>query len=254
MNDENNLTSLSDESIVMIPGPNGKMVLARQGEQSLQTSDPVLNAALANRAAEPLPGQAGAPLVSMDEKNADKTRYGSLERLEAFHTGIIEAMIEGHSIKNIAEHLGIPVSQINDMAKAPLFQAELSRRREERSKVLDQVSSIRRGNAMRILEDALELAATEQVNLLHTATDPKDKQRAINNIWDKCYGKLGAGTRQDEANSQASRPGFVINNLNVQIVQQLKDGMKEVRELITQGIISPPPELSLPQSSPSSGQ
>jgi len=209
---------------------NGKTVLVSREEVEL-TGDKEIDEVLSQRSAQPLPGQ-NTKLV---ERGAQRQ---GLTQLEQFHIRIIELLLDGLKISEVSEHLGIAQSVIHDMAATPLFQAEMSRRRSERDKVLDQVAGIRRGNAIRTLEDALELAAKEQVGLLHMASSQQEKQSAINNIWDKCFGRLGGRSSSTSSNDDpASRPGFVINNLNVNVVSQLKEGLKELKQLASEGAI-----------------
>ena len=222
-----------DVIIEMQTGEDGKPFLVSREvvRGAASTGDREVDEVLSQRSAAPLPGQNAETVVRSAQRS-------NLTQLEQFHIRIIELILDGIKPREISQHLGIAESVIHDIAATPLFQAEMSRRRSERDKVLDQVAGVRRGNAIRTLEDALELAAKEQVGLLHTASSQTEKQSAINNIWDKCFGRLGGRSATTSSTEDpASRPGFVINNLNVSVVSQLKEGLKELKQLAQDGLI-----------------
>ncbi len=107
-----------------------------------------------------------------------------LQTLKARHFKIIELELDGRTGVQIAAELGMPAEEIKNIVNSPLYQHELSRRRDKGAMRQAEEVSIRRISASEILSDASGRAAEVQVGLLGSRTE-KIQQTAAMDILDR---------------------------------------------------------------------
>jgi len=156
-----------------------------------------------------------------------RDQYKNIQQLNQSHLAMIELVLDGHSQLQVAQRLALHPSTVSMVLSSPLFQSELSRRRAERNKISDEVSGVRRANALRTLEENLERAADVQVGLL-LDEDAKVRQKAVDSIFDRCFGRGGVQPSLDAA-KEVGEKGLIVN---VQVVQNISNTLREVKELI----------------------
>ena len=140
--------------------------------------------------------------------------YGKLERLQAKHLKIAELALQGRPAVWIAKELEMSQGCIYNILNAPIFKAELARRREERNVRQDEAAQVSEFQAKDILDSHASLAAETQVGLL-SANNDRIRQIAAMDILDRTgHPKI---TRQD------SRQLKAVVVLNAAAVQRLQE-------------------------------
>ncbi len=142
-----------------------------------------------------------------------------IQRMLPRHHKIAELALAGHNSATIAETLSMKPRSVSIIMASPLFQSEISRRREtsESGEIarLDRDAAV--GKARSILEEESVTAAQTVVGLM-AQEDPNIQLRAAVNILDRVFPKETAKTNS----------GPVVNvELNGEQAQLLVLAMKE---------------------------
>lgn len=142
-----------------------------------------------------------------------------IRRLLPRHFKILELVLAGHQYEAIAKIVEMTTAGVKMVTQSPVFQAEVARRRRESTEEtvlgLDRDATL--GKARSILEDATEVAATKNVELMNCGNHGIEL-RAAHSILDRAFGKIGQG---DGA-------GMVIN-ISAEHVDLLNLALKETQ-------------------------
>lgn len=124
-----------------------------------------------------------------------------IPRMRQEHHRVLEMALDGMSNSEIARELGRSPVTIGMLVNQPMFQNALAERRAERNKVVDKTVAQKRAEALEILDGSVVVAAHTQVQLL-ASSDENVKQRAVNAIFDRVYGKSMERTMNVNLNAQ----------------------------------------------------
>ncbi len=136
-----------------------------------------------------------------------------IERLLPRHHAILELCLAGNGTREIAQAMDMSPQAISLITNAPIFQHELSKRREGRVKLADEAAALVPMRAKQALENASLDAANTQIELMQK-TNPDNKLRAAmaTEILDRT---LGSGK---DANGNS--PVIILNQGDILIMQQ----------------------------------
>lgn len=141
-----------------------------------------------------------------------------LKKLLPRHFRIMELLLDGLSFKDTAETVGMSPAAIQMIARSPLFQEELARRRRDTQQSLDQTRSQAQIDAQAVLNDNARRAAETHAELLDD-DDPSIRQRSAESILDRVFGK------------GESKPSAVVQ-VNAETFQLLKIALDEEDKII----------------------
>lgn len=119
-----------------------------------------------------------------------------IQRLLPRHFRIMELYLEGWSNNDIAHKMEMTPQAISQITNSPIFQNEVSRKRELREKAHNDGLSSSVRKAREIIEGSAAEAAQTQCDLL-TDPDPSVRQKSAVSILDRVFGKdkdQGSGT------------------------------------------------------------
>ena len=107
-----------------------------------------------------------------------------LQRLLPRHQRVIDLCLEGLSGVEMAKRMGMTPVGISFIVNSPIFQTELSRRRDNMSKSHDHAVGVEVIKAKRVLEGAAVEAAEKHVGLLG-CDDDAIAQRSASEILNR---------------------------------------------------------------------
>ena len=94
-----------------------------------------------------------------------------LKRLQARHYKIMDLLLLGKRQCDIAEEMGLSKYGVSIIARSPVFQDQLARRRVEHNARLDDREAARRLSAREFLDNAARDAAKKQISLLLSSNE-----------------------------------------------------------------------------------
>ena len=112
----------------------------------------------------------------------------TLQRLQSRHHAMIDLLVEGRSKTEVCETLGISRDAASMVFRTPLFQEELTRRRETRTKNNEELNSIKTLKTHDFLESKSLDAAATLGDLLSSNAD-RMRLASANSILDRTYGR-----------------------------------------------------------------
>jgi len=80
-------------------------------------------------------------------------------------------ILEGKLQSEIARELGMSENGVSNIVRSPIFQRELTRRRVEQRRRVDEAEVVRLLNAHDLLDGAAAEAARQHVSLLHSSKE-----------------------------------------------------------------------------------
>tara|TARA_R100000306_G_C4368613_1_gene138867 strand:+ start:535 stop:975 length:441 start_codon:yes stop_codon:yes gene_type:complete len=127
---------------------------------------------------------------------------------------MIDLLIEGKSKKDVAKALGMAQHSTSMVYRTPIFQEELTRRREARNRLREEDETLKVLKAHDVLESKSARAASTLGELLDSSDD-RMRLASANSILDRTYGR-----KADDRNVptiQISGPKLI--NLNVAFLE-----------------------------------
>ena len=94
-----------------------------------------------------------------------------IQRMMPRHFKVLELTLDGYDRETIALRCGISPQMVTLVQNSPVFQGEISRRRDARLKGDDEIRSVHKQSALKILDEASEQAALTQVGLMESQDD-----------------------------------------------------------------------------------
>lgn len=107
-----------------------------------------------------------------------------LKQLSPKHYRMLEMTLQGMGRAEIAREMDVTPQCVSLVVNSPVFQQQLSRRRERRERAEDQGSGIAAARAREVLDNAAEQAAEKHVALLGSEDDAI-AQRSASEILDR---------------------------------------------------------------------
>lgn len=157
-----------------------------------------------------------------------------LERLSQVHLRMVELALAGMSTKDIAEVTGRTPQCISMVLRSPLFQQELSKRREMQIEKIDQTVGSTIAAARAKIEGAAERAADTEIELLG-APDHSVRRQAAQYILDKAL-----GTSREPTGATIIIQGDNLNLLNLALSESdHMKGTSVLKEKVVDAIPSP---------------
>ena len=154
-------------------------------------------------------------------KGQDRT----IKRLAPRHHRILDMHLDGMKATEIARALGMSSGAVNLVIRSPVYQSELSRRREERSRHLDQEYALELDTMRREMASHATSAIRVQGELLED-TDPRVRQEAVKQTLGRVWGEAGVDGKGGKGSGGA--PVVLIDaagveNLNLAFSESLKE-------------------------------
>ena len=117
-----------------------------------------------------------------------------LQRLNSVHFAMIDSDLAGMSRKQIAEKFDRTPEGVGMVQKSPLYQRELSRRRDKREKMTDSAASSTAIDAQAYLERHALMAAENQIGLMESMDD-SIRLRASESVLNRVLGDKANQTK-----------------------------------------------------------
>jgi len=131
-----------------------------------------------------------------------KNRRNIVEKLNGRHYKILDLRVEGWTVQQIADHLGMHRNQVSIVLNSPTFEHEFALRRARREETVDIESAVGVDEVQKALQEGAREAAQKLVRTVKnpTATD-RDACHAAEAILDRTgYPKTqrqeGGGSQQ----------------------------------------------------------
>lgn len=147
-----------------------------------------------------------------------------LKALSSRHMQMIELELSGRSPSEIAEAFGTTANALQFVRKSPVYQAELSRRRQERQRVVDAAVIKGTAEAERLVQETAAEAAETLREVMRSSIDEKNRIVAAKDFLDRA----GIG--------HATREQLPSMHINAQQVQLLVVALSEARKLRETGV------------------
>ena len=138
----------------------------------------------------------------------------TLQRLQARHHAMIDLLIEGRTKTEVCDTIGMSRDAASMIFRTPLFQEELTRRRETRTKNNEELNSIKNLKTHDFLESkSLDAAAT--LGDLLSSNDDRMRLASANSILDRTYGKKA----DDRATTVVQINSSQLKNLQIAFLE-----------------------------------
>lgn len=154
-------------------------------------------------------------------KTADQRKNNTLVALLPRHFKMLDLFLEGLSVGQVAERVGVSARMVGFVRKSPLFQGEFARRRRAIEDKHDEAVVISALNA----GDRLAEASNNAADVLVTGLLDEDIQvqlRSAESILDR----TGYGKQTKTQNSSVS----LIANLTPKAIENLQSTLKILKE------------------------
>lgn len=135
-------------------------------------------------------------------------RPPEIQRMLPRHFAILNLVLAGNGPKEIAQALGMTPQAISLIMNSPIFQHEVSRRRDGIDKVVDQELASAPIRAKQILEENAAAAAQVHIDIIENEVDPRVRQASANSILDRVFGD---GKKMTQANVIVLEAGAILN-------------------------------------------
>jgi transposase-like protein len=174
-----------------------------------------------------------------------------IQRLQSQHMAIVEMVLEGRTVADIARELDLHQNSVSRITQAPIFQDVVARRRRERQSAVDAAHSDGLARTREALVSASHRAVTTLAELLDGSSE-NTRLKAAEAVLDRAFG-LG-----DSAAGAGGLPGLSaltqINFVLMRTALREADGLPGEPILegeVCEGVPSSPSAPAAP--SPSSG-
>lgn len=152
-----------------------------------------------------------------------------LQRLNPAHFQIVDLCLQGYGPKEISQVVGMTPQAVSLITKSPVFQQELSRRRETMEKTVNSEIASTISNARLKLEANAEKAIDKVTDLMEKAEDERVQLTAARDILDRVFG-----------DASAPKPQIMI--LDAEALENLKRTFQEVTGKMIDVISTPSSE------------